>query len=57
MLNCTAVKQDEIEDFCPLAYVFVPLGQSSTCGLRLHRKILEEGEEPAVLDIRGLCLH
>ena len=57
MLNCTTVKQDEIEDFCPLAYVFVPLGQSSTCGLRLHRKVLKEGKEPAILNICGLCLH
>ena len=50
------MKQDEVEDFCAFADILVPLSQTASRGLRLHRKILEKTQKAAILNVCRFCL-
>ena len=48
------MKQDEVEDLCTLADIFVPLGKAAPCRLCLHGQVLKKAHESPVLDIGRL---
>ena len=57
MLDCSAMEENEVENFGTLADIFVPLSQPTARRLGLHRKVLKEAQEAPILDVCRLCLH
>jgi len=57
VLDRASVKEHKVEDFGAFANVFIPLGESATWRLCLHRKVLEETQKAPIFNIYRFCFH
>ena len=57
MLDCASVEKHKVEDFGPLADIFLPLGESTAGRLGLRAQILEQAQKSPVFNVGRLRLN